>query len=114
MDGGCHCRAQVGGRRQALAVNNFPLQVEEYDEARRFTVGVHVVVVAGHRASVAGSRLPRPPSSERGEILYGLEQQGSRDRAGEVTSSRNCYMDVATDNSYSAGKARTLYEAECA
>lgn len=52
-DSGGHGAAQVGAGFQALAVNDFPLQVEDNYVARGFALGVDVVVVAGHAASFA-------------------------------------------------------------
>lgn len=53
IDGGGHGGAQVGAGFQALAVDNFPLQVEDDEVTRGLVRGVNVVVIPSHGASVA-------------------------------------------------------------
>lgn len=53
IDGGGHGIAQIAGALQGLAFYDLPLQIEENQISRGVGAGEDVVLVAGHRESVA-------------------------------------------------------------
>ena len=76
LNSGGHGVAQVDGALEALAFDDLPLQVEEYDVARRVGAGVDVVPVSGHQASFANRARSVHSVVERGG--YCIESSGWR------------------------------------